>query len=102
MLPLALVVDHPWTLAVPQPGVWAAVIALALVSTALAYILYFHILAHAGATNILLVTFLVPVSAIALGALFLGVLGVGLAAIDGRLVKRVGAFCAARVGRSEA
>lgn len=111
MLPLALAVDHPWALPVPQPGVWAAVIALALVSTALAYILYFHILAHAGATNILLVTFLVPISAIALGALFLGeqlalhhfagiaVLGLGLAAIDGRVLKRIAAWRAGWVGR---
>ncbi len=112
MLPLALAVDRPWTLSAPQPGVWAAVVALALLSTALAYIVYFHILAHAGATNILLVTFLVPVSAIALGALFLGerlaphhfagvvVLGLGLAAIDGRLLKRL--HGAARMRRSQA
>jgi len=48
-------------------------VALAVVCTSLAYIIYFRILAKAGATNILLVTFLVPVSAILLGALVLGV-----------------------------
>jgi len=73
----------------------------ALLSTALAYILYFRILAAAGATNILLVTFLIPVSAILLGILvldevllrehFIGMalIGVGLAAIDGRLSRMI-------------
>jgi drug/metabolite transporter (DMT)-like permease len=100
LVPIALLVDRPWTL--PAPGVTtsAAVVALAVVSTALAYGLYFRILARAGATNVLLVTFLVPVSAILLGALVLGerlqarhfagmaLIGVGLAAIDGRLAAR--------------
>ena len=45
---------------------------LALLSTALAYVLYFRILATAGATNLLLVTFLIPVSAIVLGVAVLG------------------------------
>ena len=82
-----------------MPGAWtlSAVAALALLSTALAYIIYFRILATAGATNLLLVTFLVPVSAILLGTLILGeqldsrhfagmgLIGLGLAAIDGRV-----------------
>lgn len=97
LAPLALVVDQPWSLVMPGMGVWSAVVALALVSTALAYIIYFRILATAGATNLLLVTFLIPVSAILLGALFLGeqlagkdfvgmtLICFGLAAIDGRL-----------------
>jgi len=82
-----------------MPGLetWAAMFGLALFSTALAYILYFRILATAGATNLLLVTFLIPVSAILLGALFLEeqlalkdftgmvLICLGLAAIDGRL-----------------
>ena len=51
--------------------VWAAVLALALLSTAFAYLLYFTIVARAGATNASLVTLIVPVSAILLGALFL-------------------------------
>ena len=74
----------------------AAVVGLALLSTAVAYILFFRLLASAGATNIMLVTFLVPVSAILLGATILGerldpehfagmaLIGLGLAAIDGR------------------
>ena len=79
---------------------WAAVAALALLSSALAYVIYFRILASAGATNISLVTFLVPVSAILLGWLFLderlgfaqligmALIGAGLALIDGRLFAR--------------
>ncbi len=75
-------------------------VALALFCTSLAYILYFRLLASAGATNSLLVTFLIPVTAILLGALilderleprhFLGMalIGLGLAAIDGRLLSR--------------
>jgi drug/metabolite transporter (DMT)-like permease len=96
MLPVALIVDEPWNLVMPGVDVWLAVVGLALLSTALAYILYFRILATAGATNILLVTFLIPVSAILLGALVLGerldaihfigmaLIALGLAAIDGR------------------
>ena len=72
MLPLALIVDHSWTLAMPSLTTWAAIVALALLCTAVAYVLYFRILAAAGATNLLLVTFLVPVSAIVLGVSILG------------------------------
>ncbi|KQO49223.1 MULTISPECIES: DMT family transporter [unclassified Methylobacterium] len=96
LLPVALVVDRPWTLAMPDPPVWGAVLAIATVSTALAYVLYFRLLASAGATNLLLVTFLIPISAILLGASMLGevlearhylgimLIGCGLVAIDGR------------------
>ncbi len=101
LLPIALIVDRPWTLAVPSPAVWGAVLGLAALSTALAYILYFRILAEVGAVNLVLVTFLTPVSAIVLGSVILGerleprqVLGMaaiaaGLAAIDGRLPRLV-------------
>ena len=79
-----------------DPAAIVALIGVAAISTALAYVLYFRILATAGATNLLLVTFLIPVSAILLGTLFLGetllprhfagmaLIGAGLAAIDGR------------------
>ncbi|MDJ0948812.1 MAG: EamA family transporter [Alphaproteobacteria bacterium] len=99
LFPVALVVDQPWRLPIPSIETWSALIALAIFSTAVAYILYFRILATAGATNILLVTFLVPVSAILLGVMFLNeilapthlagmaLIGLGLAAIDGRLFK---------------
>jgi drug/metabolite transporter (DMT)-like permease len=96
ILPLALVVDRPWSLPPPGPSTWGVLIALALLSTALAYILYFRILAAVGATNLLLVTFLIPVSALVLGIRILGerlapghlagmaLIALGLAAIDGR------------------
>ena len=99
MLPLVLLFESPWTGTAPAPEAWAALIALALVSTSLAYILYFQLLASAGATNSLLVTFLIPITAILLGALLLGevleprhfagmaLIGAGLAAIDGRLLR---------------
>ena len=92
---IAFAVPEPWALHASQ-GAIAAVIGLALISTALAYVIYFRILARAGSTNILLVTLLIPVSAILLGGLFLGerlaarhiigmaVIALGLAAIDGR------------------
>jgi drug/metabolite transporter (DMT)-like permease len=101
LLPLALLVDHPWTLPMPGAATWGAILGTAALSTALGYILYFRILATAGATNLLLVTFLIPVSAIVLGALalserlsaqhFLGMalIGLGLAAIDGRLLRLI-------------
>ncbi len=100
LLPIALLVDRPWTLAVPPPEVWAAILGVAALSTALGYVLYFRILARAGANNLLLVTFLIPISAILLGVLVLGerlaathLLGMafiaaGLAAIDGRVLRR--------------
>lgn len=101
LVPLALAVDHPFTLPLPQPEVWLSILGLALLSTALAYILYFRILALAGATNLALVTFLIPVSAILLGAAFLGerlapqhfagmgLIALGLAVIDGRLPRSI-------------
>ena len=101
ILPLALIVDRPWTLAVPEPMVIGAVVGLALVSTSLAYILFFRILASAGATNVSLVTLLIPVSAMLLGVLILGetvtdrqllgllTIAVGMAFIDGRLPARL-------------
>ena len=99
LLPLALAVDRPWSLDMPSTATWLAIAGLALLSTSLAYVLYFRILATAGATNLLLVTFLIPVSAIILGAAFLAerlqanhfigmaVIGIGLAAIDGWIFK---------------
>jgi drug/metabolite transporter (DMT)-like permease len=96
MLPLALLVDRPWELAMPSGAAVGAVLGLAALSTALAYVIYFRILALAGAVNLLLVTFLVPVSAILLGTLVLheallvrhlvgmALIGAGLVAIDGR------------------
>lgn len=80
---------------------WGAILGLSLLSTAVAYILYFKLLASSGATNLLLVTFLIPVSAIALGMIFLDetlsleqligmiIIGLGLIVMDGRLISIV-------------
>jgi drug/metabolite transporter (DMT)-like permease len=100
ILPIMLIVDRPWTLeSMPSAAVWLALAGLALLSTALAYVLYFRILAAAGATNLLLVTFLIPVTAILLGAAVLderleprqfagmALIGLGLAVIDGRIAR---------------
>jgi len=80
--------------------VWGAVLGIATLSTALGYVVYFRILATAGATNLLLVTFLIPVSALLLGGAVLGerpdwtafagmaLICLGLVAVDGRLLAR--------------
>jgi drug/metabolite transporter (DMT)-like permease len=85
----------------PSPLALGAVVALSLQSTALAYLLYFRVLATAGATNTLLVTFMMPVSAILLGTLILHerllprhligmlIIFIGLAVIDGRVLRYV-------------
>jgi drug/metabolite transporter (DMT)-like permease len=97
LIPLAIFYDDPFTLPMPGVEIWLAILALAFVSTALAYILYFRILSTAGATNVLLVTLLIPVSAILLGTILLGeqlelkhmvgmgLISIGLLAIDGRV-----------------
>jgi len=101
-LPLVLLFAPPWTLPVPSAAALAAIVALALLSTALAYVIFFEIMRRAGATNVMLVTFLIPASAILLGAGLLGetllprhfagmaAIFCGLALIDGRLFRRSG------------
>src|SRR5260221_1826991 len=98
MLPVAMLVDRPWTHAFPPLTAWGAIVALALLCTAFGYVLYFRLIETSGATNALLVTLLVPPVAILLGGLFLGehlasqdfaglpLIALGLAAIDGRLL----------------
>lgn len=100
MIPLVLIFEQPFAID-PSQTTWGAILGLSLVSTALAYIIYFKVLASAGATNILLVTFLIPISAILLGVFILGerlgwnalggmlLIFTGLIAIDGRLIKRM-------------
>ncbi len=114
LIPVTMVVDRPWLLPPPTSGVVAAWLGIALLSTALAYLIYFRILAAAGATNLLLVTFLLPVSALLLGTLLLGervtaqalggmaLIGLGLVAIDGRLFVAVERRRFARVRASNA
>lgn len=96
MIPVALLHDGVprFDLSVP---IWASLLAIAVFSTALAYLMYFQILVRAGAGNLMLVTLLIPPFAIALGAAFLdetlgqeawvgfGLIAVGLIITDGRL-----------------
>jgi drug/metabolite transporter (DMT)-like permease len=101
ILPVTLLVDRPWTLAPPGARILGALVGLAIISTALGYVVYFRILATAGATNLLLVTLVMPVIALVLGALVLGerlaprhlggmgLIAGGLAVIDGRLLRRL-------------
>ena len=104
LLPVALIVDRPWTLDMPSAEAILSLVALGLVSTAFAYLIFFRLLARAGATNVGLVTFLIPVSAILLGVLILGetlatrhfagmaLIGAGLILIDGRAMLAVTAW----------
>ena len=99
MLPVAAAHDRFWRLPPLLPSGWASLLGIALLSTALAYGLYFRILAASGATRAALVTFLVPVSALLLGLVFLRepvaprdgpailLVALGLAIIDGRLLR---------------
>jgi drug/metabolite transporter (DMT)-like permease len=91
--------ERPWQLPMPGAVTWLAVFGLAALSTALAYIVFFQVLRRSGATNVMLVTLLVPVTAILLGSLMLGehislreiagalVVGSALLLIDGRVLK---------------
>lgn len=99
MVPLVMLVHGPAGLFSASAHVWAAVLALAVLATSFAYIIYFRVIASAGATNASLVTLIVPVSAILLGTIFLGerlegfeiagmaLIGAGLVVIDGRLLR---------------
>lgn len=96
LLPV-LLLDRPWLGTLPSFRAMGAIIALALFSTALAYVIFFRILRRAGSTNLSLVTLLIPMSALLLGVLFLheviephhlvgmGLIGSGLVILDGRL-----------------
>ncbi len=104
LLPLAGLIDMPWRLPFPSLTTIAALLAFAWLSTALAYVVYFRILSGAGATNVVLVTVLAPATTIVLGAVALGehlawrdffglaLIALGLAFVDGRLPRRLGAW----------
>ncbi|MDB3948293.1 DMT family transporter [Paracoccaceae bacterium] len=86
LVPLALMIDTPWAFALPSQATIFAILGLAVLSTAGGYLLFFNILERAGATNVSLVTLLIPPSAIAMGMLFLeetlqGIHFIGLALI---------------------
>ena len=98
---VAAVFERPWRLAMPGATTWLAMVGLAALSTALAYIVFFQILRRSGSTNAVLVTLLIPVTAILLGYLLLGesiswremigavVIGSALLLIDGRVFKQL-------------
>jgi drug/metabolite transporter (DMT)-like permease len=100
LAPVLLLAHPPGSLALPGTTVIAALTGLGLVSTALAYAVFFRIVAIAGGNNAMLVTFLAPPVAILLGVAFLGemllprhlgglaLILAGLALIDGRLIRR--------------
>ena len=100
LLPMTLAMHSPLNLTMPGTTTLIALVLLAVACTALAYLLFFNILSSAGATNIALVTLLVPVTAVLLGVLVLGErlqtsdlmgmagIGLGLLILDGRLFGR--------------
>ena len=101
LTPLVLIMGRPEQLIWPGLPVWAALAGSGLLGAALAYVIYFRILAAAGATNVLLVTLIVPVNAMILAGLLLGesitagqlagmaLIALGLLIIDGRLVRLI-------------
>ncbi len=97
LLPAAILIDGvPQIPALPQT--YAAIAYFSIIGTALAYLLYYRVLASAGSGNTMLVTLMIPPVAIALGAwvlderlapeAFVGfaLLGLGLLILDGRIV----------------
>jgi drug/metabolite transporter (DMT)-like permease len=101
LLAAAALLERPWAGAVPGANAIGAVLALAFVSTSFAYILFFRLIARAGASNAMLIALIMPVVAVALGASVLGealtsnqiigagLIALGLVAIDGRLFDRL-------------
>lgn len=104
LLPMVLLIDKPWQLAAPSALSWAAIGSLGIISTGVAYLLYFRVLAAAGATNLMLVNFLVPITAIVLGIMVLDeilltqhiagmlLIAAGLALMDGRAFAKIKSF----------
>lgn len=97
MIIVVSLIDQPWTLGMPSLDIWLALIGVGLFGTAIAYIVFYQIIKNAGASNVMLVTLLVPVTALLLGGFFLDepfhskeimgavVIGLGLLFIDGRI-----------------
>jgi drug/metabolite transporter (DMT)-like permease len=100
LLPVELALNKPWTLPPPTWETWLALLAMALLATSAPYILYFALIASAGAVNASAVTLIIPPVAIVLGGVFLHehltawsiagmlVILVGLIALDGRVFVR--------------
>ena len=99
LIPLTLWIDQPWTMTIPSIEGMGSLLGIALLSTALAYVIYFRLLKTAVATNLLLVTLLIPVSAIILGIFLLdemlepqhlsgmAVISLGILIMDERLLQ---------------
>jgi len=99
LFPIVMVIDQPWTLPPPSLSAGLAVLALAVLCTSIAYLLYFHVIKTSGASNASLVTLLIPISGVILGALVLhepihveqlagmALIISGLLVIDGRLFR---------------
>jgi drug/metabolite transporter (DMT)-like permease len=97
LLPIMLIVDKPWEQPFIPLVAIGAIMGLSLFSTVIAFILFFRLIASAGATNATLVTFLIPISAVLLGVTFLGetfsglqfigmtLIGLGILVMDGRI-----------------
>lgn len=97
MLVVVCIIDQPWTLAMPSQATWWSLVGLALFGTAIAYIVFFEVLVRAGASNVMLVTLLIPITALFLGSTFLDepirakeiigalIIASGLLFIDGRI-----------------
>lgn len=100
LLPIALLIERPWANATPRLDSVSAIVGLATLCTAIAYLLFFRVLASAGASNVSVVTFLIPVSSLILGTLFLdesivprhllgmALIGLAMISIDNRLARR--------------
>lgn len=100
LLPVVVML-RVWEGVTAGPVEWGAVAGLAVLSTAVAYAVFFRLFSTVGAVNVQLVTFLIPVVAVGLGVVVLGerlearhlvgtaLIGLGLVAIDGRLVARL-------------
>jgi drug/metabolite transporter (DMT)-like permease len=101
MIVLAFAFDHPMTLLQASGRTWAALLGLALLATSFAYIIFFRVVARSGAANVLLVTMMIPPSAIVMGYMVLGerlewreiigalIIIAALVIIDGRVLKRL-------------
>jgi drug/metabolite transporter (DMT)-like permease len=101
LLPFAALFERPWTYEMPGLHAWLSLIGLGALSTGLAYLVFFRILARSGATNAMLVTLLMPITTVVLGHFVLGevlhareaigalVIASALVVIDGRLIRRL-------------
>lgn len=86
---------------ITRPETWASLFGIGVLSTSFSFLLLYWLLPRVGATNLSLNTFVIPISALLLGALVLGerllpihlvgiaVIFLGLVFIDGRLLRRL-------------